>query len=78
MKLIFGNATHKLEAPFKSGFEVLSYWRDSAAHGRASDISQIEAHEALSRLLRLSRLVADNWGELTGHRIPGAMECQNG
>jgi hypothetical protein len=66
MKLIFGNATHKLEARFKNVFEVLSYWRDSASHGQASDISELEAHEALARLLRLSRFVTDNWKDLTG------------
>jgi hypothetical protein len=66
MKLIFGTATHKLEARFKNVFEVLSYWRDSASHGQPSDISELEAHEALARLLRLSRFVTDNWKDLTG------------
>jgi hypothetical protein len=60
MKLIFGAPTHKLETRFKVAFEVLSYWRDSASHGQASDISELEAHEALARLLRLSRFMTDN------------------
>jgi hypothetical protein len=67
MKLIFGGATAKLEARFRSAFEILSYWRDSAAHGKASGISELEAHEALARLLRLARFVTDNWNDLTGH-----------
>jgi hypothetical protein len=66
MRLIFGKATHNLEARFKDVFGVLSYWRDSASHGQASDISELEAHEALARLLRLSRFVTDNWKDLTG------------
>jgi hypothetical protein len=66
MKLIFGKNTHKLEARFANVFEVLSYWRDSASHGQASDISELEAHEALARLLRLSRFVTNNWQNLTG------------
>jgi hypothetical protein len=51
--------------PFKSATGLLSYWRDAAAHGLASTISEIEAHEALSRLLRFSQFTTENWEELT-------------
>jgi hypothetical protein len=51
--------------PFKSATGLLSYWRDAAAHGLASTISEAEAHEALSRLLRFAQFANDNWDELT-------------
>jgi hypothetical protein len=44
---------------------VPPFWRDDAAHGLASRISEMEAHEAISRLLRLAQFVTDNWPELT-------------
>ena len=44
---------------------ILSYWRDEAAHGTASNIGEVDAHEALSRLLGLARLTNDNWVKLT-------------
>jgi hypothetical protein len=59
-----------LAGPFRSATGLLSYWRDDAAHGIASDISEIEAHEALSRLLRFSQLANDNWEELTARGRP--------
>jgi hypothetical protein len=51
--------------PFQTAMGLLSYWRDDAAHGLASDISEIEAHDAIARLLRLAQFVQDNWAELT-------------
>jgi hypothetical protein len=51
--------------PFRSATGLLSFWRDAAAHGLASTISEIEAHEALSRLLRFAQFATDNWDELT-------------
>jgi hypothetical protein len=51
--------------PFKAATDLLSYWRDEAAHGTASDISEIEAHTALARLVRFAQFTADHWGELT-------------
>ena len=35
-----------LAEPFRNATGLLSYWRDDAAHGQASTISEIEAHEA--------------------------------
>lgn len=62
---IVGAARSALAGPFRSATGLLSYWRDDAAHGIASNISEIEAHEALSRLLRFSQFANDNWAELT-------------
>ncbi|HZL58994.1 MAG TPA: hypothetical protein VFC38_04780 [Stellaceae bacterium] len=61
---IAGAARPALAGPFKSAMQLLSYWRDEAAHGTASTISEIEAHDALARLLRFAQFTADNWGEL--------------
>ncbi len=46
--------------------ELLSYWRDDAAHGVASDLGDAHAEEALERLLRLAQFADDHWKELTG------------
>jgi hypothetical protein len=62
---IVGQASQTISEPFRSATGLLSYWRDEAAHGRASTISEIEAHEALARLLRFAQFATDNWGELT-------------
>jgi hypothetical protein len=51
--------------PFKAATSLLSYWRDEAAHGIVSEISEIEAHTALGRLVRFSQFTCDNWTELT-------------
>jgi hypothetical protein len=51
--------------------ELLSYWRDDAAHGVASDLGDAHAEEALERLLRLAQFADDHWKELTGKPKPG-------
>lgn len=50
---------------FKAATDLLSYWRDEAAHGTHSEISEIEAHTALARLVRFAQFASDNWAELT-------------
>jgi hypothetical protein len=50
---------------FKAATDLLSYWRDEAAHGPASEISEIEAHTVLGRLVRFAHFASDNWTELT-------------
>jgi hypothetical protein len=63
---IVGQARQAIAGPFRSATGLLSFWRDEAAHGTASDISEIEAHEAVARLLRFAQFTCDNWTELTG------------
>jgi hypothetical protein len=63
---IAGRAKAAISEQFRSATGLLSYWRDEASHGAASNISEIEAHEALARLLRFSQFVSDNWAELIG------------
>jgi hypothetical protein len=62
---VVGQARQTIADPFRSATGLLSYWRDEAAHGLASTISEIEAHEALARLLRYAQFATDNWAELT-------------
>jgi hypothetical protein len=62
---IIGKAPEAIASPFRSATGLLSYWRDEAAHGTASEISEIEAHEALARLLRFAQFAWDNGNELT-------------
>jgi hypothetical protein len=62
---VVGQARQPIGEPFRRAAELLSYWRDDAAHGLASTISEIEAHEALARLLRFAQFATENWAELT-------------
>jgi hypothetical protein len=62
---VVGHARRGIADPFRSATGLLSYWRDDAAHGLKSTISEIEAHEALARLLRFAQFATDNWDELT-------------
>jgi hypothetical protein len=62
---VVGQARQTLAGPIRSATGLLSSWRDEAAHGLASTISEIEAHEALDRLLRFAQFATDNWTELT-------------
>lgn len=45
---------------------LLKYWRDEAAHGKASGISDNEAYTSLALLLRLAQFVDQHWEEITG------------
>jgi hypothetical protein len=62
---VVGQAKPAIAEPFRNAAGLLSYWRDDAAHGLASTISEIEAHEALGRLIRFAQFATDNWDELT-------------
>ena len=70
MQMIFDNpSVATLGSRFETGFNLLTYWRDEAAHGRFSTMSEMEAYDALGRLLRLATLAAENWTQLTGGSI---------
>ena len=62
---IVHGARSAIADPFKAATSLLSYWRDEAAHGTVSEISEIEAHTALGRLVRFAQFTCDNWAELT-------------
>lgn len=67
---IFHGARGGIANAFKAATDLLSYWRDEAAHGTASEISEIEAHTALARLVRFAQFALDHWIELTEVRNP--------
>ena len=50
---------------FETALQVLHYWRDDAAHGMATTISEVEAYASLTQLLRLAQFCSDHWAELT-------------
>jgi hypothetical protein len=62
---IVGQLRNSLAHQFHNLMDLLKYWRDEAAHGEPSDISEFEAYEAMARLLRLAHFVDDHWEELT-------------
>lgn len=65
IKRVIAGSTSGLGDRFNSALGILSFWRDEAGHGIASNIGEIEAHEAISRLLRLARFTSENWIILT-------------
>jgi hypothetical protein len=48
---------------------ILNFWRDEAAHGTRTTITEGEAQASLAQLLRFAQLTVDNWDTLTaaGH-----------
>jgi hypothetical protein len=70
-KLIFGSSpTTRLTNEFQSAFDLLTYWRDEAAHGGVSTITPVQSYDALDRLVRLAFFTWDNWEPLTGKKRP--------
>jgi hypothetical protein len=65
LNTVIGQAPQELARPFESMMGLLSYWRDDAAHGLDSTITELEAHEALTRLVRLAQFASDRWEDLT-------------
>jgi len=65
IKLVTAGTATGLGERFTNALGILAYWRDDAGHGTASTIGEIEAHEAISRLLRLAQFTSDNWAALT-------------
>lgn len=63
--IVIGQATEHKKCEFKGLTELLKYWRDEAAHGTASDISDNEAYTSLAMLLRYAMFVDKNWESLT-------------
>jgi hypothetical protein len=60
-----GQATSSVQRQFVAALHILHYWRDDAAHGQQTTISEVEAYSAISELLRLAQFVSDNWDDLT-------------
>ncbi len=66
-KLVLHKAPEPVKGTFRGYTDLLKYWRDETAHGRASQIADDEAYVSLLTLLRLAQLARDHWDELTGH-----------
>jgi hypothetical protein len=57
--------THGIADQFRLPLQVLHYWRDDAAHGSMTTITELEAHASLTHLLRLAQFSSDHWDKLT-------------
>jgi hypothetical protein len=67
IKQISMTLSSSLKQPIETAASILSYWRDNAAHGYATEITEFSAHDALSRLLRFAQFVDRNWEQLTAN-----------
>ena len=54
-RLLLGRAADQVRREFSGFLVLLKYWRDDAAHGRASAISETEAFTSLMLLVRFAR-----------------------
>jgi hypothetical protein len=55
---------------FSSALSIMSYWRDEAAHGRTSEIGEMNAWGALTQLLQLAQYGERNWSRLIQRVVP--------
>lgn len=62
--IILGQQPPQVQTEFRSSANLLKYWRDSAAHGRRSNITDNEAYTSLALLLRFAQFANDRWGDL--------------
>jgi hypothetical protein len=62
---VTGKSTDSIARQFEAALRILHYWRDDASHGVHTTISEVEAHAALSELIRLAQFASDNWDSLT-------------
>jgi len=66
IRRVFGKApANSLRQRFmQSAIYLLAYWRDESAHGVASEISELQAYNALILLFRLASYFSDEWNSL--------------
>jgi len=62
---VAGTSSPSVARQFQAALHVLHFWRDDASHGVHTTISEVEAHAALSELIRLAQFASDNWDDLT-------------
>ena len=63
--LLVAGRSAAIREEFRRYTDLLKYWRDSAAHGRAINIDEPEAYSSLALLLRFARWADDRWSDLT-------------
>jgi len=56
----------RIATEFRRYTDLLKYWRDSASHGRAAQITEAEAYTTLVLLLRFAIFASEHQLELTG------------
>ncbi|MBK9924714.1 MAG: hypothetical protein IPP66_05405 [Anaerolineales bacterium] len=61
--IVVGQVKENIRNEFHGYLGLLKYWRDEAAHGKSSDISDNEAYTSLALLLRFAMFAQDNWKE---------------
>jgi hypothetical protein len=61
---VVANAPTGVASQFQHACQVMQYWRDEAAHGTATTISEVEAHTSITQLLRLAQFTSDHWARL--------------
>jgi len=64
-KALTQGVSASVAAQLETALQVLHYWRDDAGHGTLTTISEIEAHNSLTQLLRLAQFTSDHWDVLT-------------
>ncbi len=62
--VLIGKAKLNLQEDYRNNSYLLKYWRDEAAHGKSSNISDNEAYTSLALLLRFALFINNNWNEL--------------
>lgn len=66
--MIIGQQKGGIKNDFEICFGLLKYWRDEAAHGRQSNISENESYTSLALLMRCAQFAKDNYEMLTGKK----------
>lgn len=65
-RLLMAGRNGHVQQTLPTFLSLLNYWRDEAAHGMRSDITEDDAHVALLLLLRYAIFADSRWEELTG------------
>jgi len=63
--IVLGKVKEQLRDEYRGFTMLIKYWRDAAAHGAQTNITDNEAYTALALLLRFALFANDNWEELT-------------
>ncbi len=66
---VFGSAPDFVRDQAAAGLSLLKYWRDDAAHGEFTGISEAQSFTSTLLLLRFAALAGDHWGSITRPRI---------
>lgn len=62
---LLAHANSYIQQELRTYTDLLKYWRDAAAHGADTNISEGEAFTSLLLLLRFAQFADDRWDEMT-------------